>query len=277
MVRIDNSIYVSTTATTLQASTVASAANRAGHDYYIYACKPSSGTAPVFVLSANSTVPSGYTATNSRKIGGFHCLCVNAGTLTTTNFVGTSVTHPLSDFVAGDILPTTRWDLHHRPRCSPEGMFYCDKADVWMSIYGMSWDGSKLVSVYGGEDMCGVLWQWTNDLGFAGGSGWTESCYNSGVDPRSYGQSYGTLYRLLVGANWNNGANCGSRAANCNNSSSNVNDNNGCRAAADTNGVRKRIPLCEGGRCLAVSVRAYPNGWLCHHSARKNIKGDWWG
>ena len=40
--------------------------------------------------------------------------------------------------------------------------------------------------------------------------------------------------RLLVGGNWNNGASCGSRAANCNNASSNVWANNGCRGASDT-------------------------------------------
>jgi hypothetical protein len=61
------------------------AANRAGKDFYIYACQPVSGTAPKILLSANSTVPSGYNANNSRKIGGFHCLCVgvnHASTLT---------------------------------------------------------------------------------------------------------------------------------------------------------------------------------------------------
>ena len=94
--------------------------------------------------------------------------------------------------------------------------------------------GRRMVSNIGLEDCCGVLWQWCMDLGFAGGSGWTDSAYNSGVDSRSYGQTYGTLYRLLVGGSWCNGASCGSRAANCNNASSNVWANNGCRGASDT-------------------------------------------
>jgi hypothetical protein len=51
------------------------AATRAGKDFYVYACQQGSA-APKLVLSANSTVPSGYTADNSRKIAGFHCECV---------------------------------------------------------------------------------------------------------------------------------------------------------------------------------------------------------
>ena len=57
------------------------AANRAGKDFYIYACVPVSGSSPKIVLSANSTTPSGYTSSNSRKIGGFHGLCVAVGTI----------------------------------------------------------------------------------------------------------------------------------------------------------------------------------------------------
>ena len=48
--------------------------NRAGVDFYIYACRPVSGTIPIILLSAASTFPAGYNATTSRKIGGFHGL-----------------------------------------------------------------------------------------------------------------------------------------------------------------------------------------------------------
>lgn len=65
--------------------------------------------------------------------------------------------------------------------------------------------GRRMISNIGLEDCCGVLWQFAMDLGFAGGSGWTNSVYNSSVDDRSYGQTYGTLYRLLLGAPWANG------------------------------------------------------------------------
>jgi hypothetical protein len=51
------------------------AATRAGKDFYIYACQPSpvNKDNPVFLISANTTYPDGYTADNSRNIGGFHC------------------------------------------------------------------------------------------------------------------------------------------------------------------------------------------------------------
>ncbi|MFA7221017.1 MAG: hypothetical protein WC119_11020, partial [Synergistaceae bacterium] len=38
------------------------AANRAGKDFYIYACVPVSGYVPVIILSAATTYPAGYTA-----------------------------------------------------------------------------------------------------------------------------------------------------------------------------------------------------------------------
>ena len=114
------------------------AANRAGKDFYIYACQPVSGTEPVFAISANSTVPTGYTADNSRKIGGFHCLCVSVGTISG---------HTLTGYVAGDILPASVWDLLHRPVSSPEGMVYDSGTDRWVDIYLASVSSGNLVSV----------------------------------------------------------------------------------------------------------------------------------
>lgn len=284
-ININGNCYINTINKSLQLSTVDTPANLAGKDVYIYACEPTSGTEPIFVLSLNSTVPTGYTADNSRKIGGFHCLCKDVGVIEG---------HTLSGYVAGDILPATRWDLEHRPKGNPEGFAYEELTDCWIAIYLPSWDGTKLVSVYNGviadgsstkkwhgeafyeqfakqgmrlvwrhefqmgakgsneqtsiqgssdpnttgghvdtagrrmisniglEDCCGVLWQFSMDLGFAGGSDWTNSVYNSSVDDRSYGQTYGTLYRLLLGSYWDDGSNCGSRSAGCDDSSANV-------------------------------------------------------
>lgn len=281
-ININGEAYISTRNVTLNTSTLGE--NLAGKDVYIYALA-GSGTEPDFVLSLNSTVPTGYTAENSRKIGGFHCLCKDVGIIEG---------HALSGYVAGDILPATRWDLEHRPKGSPEGFAYEELTNCWIAIYLPSWDGTKLVSVYNGviadgssakkwhgeafyeqfakqgmrlvwrhefqmgakgsneqtniqgssdpnttgghidtagrrmisniglEDCCGVLWQFAMDLGFAGGSGWTNSVYNSTVDDRSYGQTYGTLYRLLVGSHWYNGSYCGSRVATCHVSSAYV-------------------------------------------------------
>ena len=126
-------------------------ANRAGKDFYIFACIDSDRNL-LFKLSANSTVPSGYTADNSRKVGGFHCLCVDAG----TNISDNNNVHPLSGYVAGDVLPAAVWDLKHRPKCDPEGMAYDEGTDMWYSIYLLSYTGAystdnlQLVSKYKG-------------------------------------------------------------------------------------------------------------------------------
>ncbi len=60
------------------------AGNRAGKDFYVYACQPGAGvTTPIFLVSANASAPSGYTTANSRLVGGFHCLCVAVAHATT--------------------------------------------------------------------------------------------------------------------------------------------------------------------------------------------------
>lgn len=293
-VRIGDKGYESASTTTLSTTSLG---NLAAKDVYIYACAPITlSTEPVFVLSLNSTVPSGYTAENSRKIGGFHCLCADVGIISG---------HTLSGYVAGDILPASAWDLIHRPRCSPEAMVYCDKVDFWVDVYLNSWDGNKLVSVYKGvtadgtsakkfhgelfvdelaklnkrlpprrvfqavmkgsnectnvkgstdvnttggnvdtagrrmisnygcEDGCGFLWQWSEDIGFAGGSGWTDSVYNSSVDSASLGQTYGVLYRAKLGGSWVGSGSCGSRSVGCNVSSAYVGANYGGRGACE--------------------------------------------
>lgn len=300
-ININGNCYISTINKSLQLSTVATPANLAGKDVYIYACEPTSGTEPIFVLSLNSTVPTGYTANNSRKIGGFHCLCKDVGVIKG---------HTLSGYVAGDILPATRWDLLHRPKGEPEGFVYEELTDCWIAIYLPSWDGTKLVSVYNGviadgaskkkwhgeafyeqfakqgmrliwrhefqmgakgsneqsnirghsepntagghvdtggrriisniglEDCCGVIWQSTMNLGFAGGDGWTNSVYASSVDNKGYGQTYGTLYRLLLGACWDSSGNPGSRSAVCDVFSASVRADCSARGASEPKTVK---------------------------------------
>ena len=297
-INIDGGCYISTINKVLQLSTVDTPQNLAGKDVYIYACKPQdiSSTKPIFVLSLNSTVPTGYTASSSRKIGGFHCLCADVGTIDG---------HTLSGYVTGDILPASIWDLLHRPKGDSEGLAYDEASECWLSIYQLSWDGTKLVSVYNGviadgistkkwhgeafieqlmnqkmrlpwrhefqmaakgsnegtgiknaadpnttgghvdsnnrrmisniglEDCCGCSWQWAMDLGFAGGSGWNDSVYNSSVDSQRYGQSYGILYRLLLGACWHYGSACGSRSVACSLGSSNVHSHCSARSASE--------------------------------------------
>ena len=88
----------------------------------------------------NSTVPNGYTANNSRKIGGFHCLCRNVG-----NISG----HAASGYVIGDIIPISVWDLLHRAQSENEGMIWADFDGRWYDIYLAGVVGGKLVSQYG--------------------------------------------------------------------------------------------------------------------------------
>lgn len=303
---INGEAYISTVETTILISTIGTAAELAGKDVYIYATQ-GEGTEPNFVLSLNSTVPDGYTADNSRKIGGFHCECLAVGSLTNVDPVtGVTEAHKLTDLGTGEIIAPSRWDLWHKGSANQtEGLTYVDEADVWSFIYGASWDGTKLVSAFGGiwadgtstkkwhgelslealmkqgfrllwryefqmaakgsneqtaikgasdpgttgahvdtagrrmvsnyglEDCCGVLWQWLMDLGFAGGSGCTNSAYASDVDPRSYGQTYGKLYRLRGGGGWDNSSSCGSRCADCSAPSAHVDSSIGCRGASE--------------------------------------------
>ena len=116
------------------------AANRAGLDFYIYACIPTIGRTPKFLLSVNATYPTGYDADTSRKIGGFHCLCVNVGTISN---------HTLTGYLAGAILPASVWDLKHRALSGNNaGMVYDDATGKWYGIYLPSLSGSNAVSVY---------------------------------------------------------------------------------------------------------------------------------
>ena len=125
-------------ASSWDSGTYATAGNRAGKDFYIYAVKAQDSHAPSFVLSANATCPVGYTASNVRQIGGFHCLCKSVGTISG---------HTLSGYATGDILPASVWDLKWRAISSNAGMVWCGTA--WVDIYLAGWDGSKLVSQYG--------------------------------------------------------------------------------------------------------------------------------
>jgi len=132
------------------------AANRAGKDFYIYVCEPESGFSPKIVLSAATTWPAGYTAENSRKIGGFHCLpgdCINLPS-----------GHPYKDYIQGDILFNSIWDLIDRPRSPPEGMVKISltpsdgEPALWCDIYLASGTGTTCTSVFGATIQDGKDW-----------------------------------------------------------------------------------------------------------------------
>lgn len=162
-VNIGNYAFVTQSDSQVDISLAGSASARAGKDVYIYACWPSNVESgiPVFVASMNSTTPIGYNATNSRKIGGVHCLCADVGTI---------ANHPLSGYVAGDVLPASLWDLRHRPVSAPEGMVYIEPLDLWADIYLNSWDGEKVVSEYGAVIADGISarsyhwWRWAEEF-----------------------------------------------------------------------------------------------------------------
>lgn len=112
----------------------------AGTDYYIYAC--TDGTTLSFKVSANSTNPTGFDASHSRKIGGFHTLCVAVGTIGG---------HTLTGYAQKDILPASIWCLKHRAKTLVNvGLVYDSAIQKWVDIYLASETGTGTTSVNGG-------------------------------------------------------------------------------------------------------------------------------
>jgi hypothetical protein len=189
---------------TISGTDYRTAANRAGKDFYIYACVPGSGSAPTIKVSANSTTPSGYSASTSRKIGGFHGLCVAVGTISG---------HTLTDFVAGDVLPASIWDLNFKPKfANPEGMVFSEGINKWVDIYLASGTGSSTASVYGASITDTRDWNdFTDDGGavkkkmltdpefqvIATGSNEGTNIYGSG-DPGTTGGHIDTASRRMI-------------------------------------------------------------------------------
>ena len=107
------------------------AANRAGKDFYVYACQPQSGVVPILLVSANASAPSGYTISNSRLIGGFHCLCVDINHTATLNAWAAATVIAL-----GETRKATVWNGYIY-RCSARASDYKTSATTepnWASI-----------------------------------------------------------------------------------------------------------------------------------------------
>jgi|GEM_PF-1473140 hypothetical protein len=145
------------------------AANRAGKQFYIYACQPVSGNVPVFVISAASTFPSGYNAVNSRQIVRFHCLCLSVGAI---------AGHQITGLVTGDILPRSFQDLGHRPKAGfINGIVWggvtdfdtLNYAPVWKAIYMASGTGASTASIFGAAASVSRDWNaFASDFGSIG-------------------------------------------------------------------------------------------------------------
>jgi hypothetical protein len=135
-----------------------------GSDYYIYCCDPSNGSETldqdeIFVISKNSTYPSGYTAENSRKVGGFHY-----GIVRRVNASGNPISSSGTENGSGwegnvytGIVPNSVWTTKHRPKCDdPSGMVYLGNG-LWGDIYLSSDNGSNgLQSKYNATPITGT-------------------------------------------------------------------------------------------------------------------------
>lgn len=102
-----------------------------GDDIYIYAVQNASGVAQ-WMASKNSTVPTGYTADNSRKVGGFHHGKVRP----------LAEAYSAAAVLPTQIIPNSCWDLQHRPKCDPSGMVEVIPGQLWADIYLASEDGT---------------------------------------------------------------------------------------------------------------------------------------
>lgn len=147
-----------TALTHLNAANLDTGSFEVGKDYYVYLCDPGSAGDEVYVISLNSTYPSGYNATNSRKIGGFHygiCRKVDSH-LQPVNADGTVNGTGWESTVFDGIVPRSVWTLAHRPKCNPEGMVFL-RNNTWVDIYISSDDGANgLKSAYNATPMTGT-------------------------------------------------------------------------------------------------------------------------
>lgn len=130
-----------------------------GRDYYVYICDSRiDAENERYVISLNSTFPSGWNASNSRKIGGFHygrCRKVDEN-LQPINSSGVIFGTGWESAVSSGIVPRSVWTLGHRPKCNPEGMVYIG-GGTWVDIYLNSDDGAKgLKSEYDCAPMTGT-------------------------------------------------------------------------------------------------------------------------
>ncbi|MDR2669272.1 MAG: hypothetical protein LBC14_04885, partial [Desulfovibrio sp.] len=115
-----------------------------GRDYAVYLCLvPPDGSSSAYgadlAVSLDLDCPAGANPGTARKIGGFHTLCADAGSITG---------HPLSGLHAGDILPDSLWDMLHRPRCAPDGMTFVPGLHLWADIYLQSGTGTGTRSAF---------------------------------------------------------------------------------------------------------------------------------
>ena len=134
-----------------------------GKDYSMFLVLEDSGDLGV-KFSLNTTAPEGYSISDVLRIGGFHTMCLS---ITSSN--APSSTHPAVGYNSGEIIPNSIWDNLHRPKCSPNGMAYCDLLDLWCDIYPQSGKDGADTSVYGGTAVHSRVWEdHANDMRLVG-------------------------------------------------------------------------------------------------------------
>jgi len=170
-----------------------------GNDYFIYLVQEGAGE-PEIVFSLNATYPIGYTAENSRKIGGFHFGHIRAVDETWTPIdaagarYGNSGTTWKNNVNVG-IVPNSVWDLKNRPKTLFPGLVKV--SNFWISIYqasikslvtffnstnGLSIASGELQSVYGQYPATGTEGlNWYNFVELAGRSGMRLPSYQEWI------------------------------------------------------------------------------------------------
>ena len=88
--------------------------------------------------------------------------------------------------------------------------------------------GKRMISGYFIEECCGYMWEWLDEIGPCGGSGFAS--YGTGADDR--GDSYGMPYILSAGGHWDHSSSCGSRSRAANLNRSGVGRTNGGRGVS---------------------------------------------
>jgi len=143
VIAVGDAIFKTESGDSLTASQLDAGTFQIGRDYYIYVCDDGSSNRGEYRISLNSTFPGGFTAANSRKIGGFHF-----GVARRTNDRDEPINTSGVAFGAGweanvynGIVPKSVWTLKHRPKCTPEGMVYAGNG-LWVDIYLSSSDGA---------------------------------------------------------------------------------------------------------------------------------------
>ena len=134
-----------------------------GKDYSIFLVPDDTATNGIGIkVSLNKTAPTGYSALNTRRIGGFHTECMDVGTVTENN--------SMNDWLAGDIIPNSVWTLWHKPLvASPSGARYVPERDAWKTIYMQSGTGENTVFEYGGTTTRSrTTWDHELDLALVG-------------------------------------------------------------------------------------------------------------